>query len=125
MKVSEMVASVGAGDGVIVSPPLPPTTGGAPGVKPLTPTLLLSRLLAVGATGATVALGGIIAGLGVKVASAEVSESQAPRIRPMHSSAISNRIRISVTLPIIADLLAPRQSAGGSLPRTVQIGRAS
>src|SRR5260221_14765353 len=51
-----MLVSVGAGFGVTVDAVAPALRAGAPGVKFCTPTLLLSILLAVGATGATVAL---------------------------------------------------------------------
>src|SRR5258708_30868703 len=51
-----MLVSVGAGFGVTVEAVAPALRAGAPGVKFCTPMLLLSMLLAVGATGATVAL---------------------------------------------------------------------
>src|SRR5258708_26526261 len=51
-----MLVSVGAGFGVTVEAVAPALRAGAPGVKFCTPMLLLSILLAVGATGATVAL---------------------------------------------------------------------
>src|SRR5450432_302151 len=75
-----IVVSVGAGFGVTVTELLP-LTAGAPGVKSCTPMLLLSRLFAVGATGATVALEATIATAGVAVFCGELSVESQPTIR--------------------------------------------